>query len=98
MKRTLLLFVALAIAFLALGASVFLIRARRPTSSMPNTPVEPQNTAAAPDSTPRGAVTIDARRQQLIGVRTVPATRTTMAPTIRAVGSVRTAETRLADV
>jgi hypothetical protein len=61
------------------------------SSSPPAKPVEPQ-------VTPRGDVTIDPRRQQLIGVRTVAATRTSLTPTIRAVGSVRAAETRLADV
>src|SRR5204863_6718918 len=54
--------------------------------------------APAPAGTPRGDVTIDPRRQQLIGVRTVSVRRTTLTPTIRTVGEVRTAETRLADV
>src|SRR5207248_8813136 len=48
--------------------------------------------------TPRGPVTIDPRRPQLIGVRTVPAKKTTLTPTIRAAGTVRSAETRLTDV
>ena len=101
MKRTLSFFVVFALVLLALGAGVFLVRARRsaspePMSSAPSAP--PQSSPAAPDATPRGPVTIDARRQQLIGVRTVPAMRTTMAPVIRAVGSVRSAETRMADV
>src|SRR5207248_9527098 len=54
--------------------------------------------AAGPTMTPRGGVTIDPRRQQLIGVRTVPAARATLAQTVRAVGVVRYDETRLADV
>jgi RND family efflux transporter MFP subunit len=43
-------------------------------------------------------VSIDPRRQQLIGVRTVVAKRADLATTIRAVGVVRYDETRLADV
>src|SRR5713101_2255269 len=45
---------------------------------------------ASPEpTTARGPVTIDPRRQQLIGVQTVAATRTTLTPTIRAIGAVR---------
>ncbi|MGH7429858.1 MAG: efflux RND transporter periplasmic adaptor subunit, partial [Candidatus Methylomirabilaceae bacterium] len=43
-------------------------------------------------------MTIDPRRQQLIGVRTVPVKRGTIERTVRAVGLVRYDETRLADV
>jgi RND family efflux transporter MFP subunit len=43
-------------------------------------------------------VSIDARRQQLIGVRTAAATREDLSTTIRAVGVVRSDETRLTDV
>jgi RND family efflux transporter MFP subunit len=50
----------------------------------------------APD--PRAPVTIDARRQQLIGVRTVAAERSPLARTVRTVGVVRYDETRLTDV
>jgi RND family efflux transporter MFP subunit len=53
---------------------------------------------AAPQGTPRGDVAIDPRRQQLMGVRTVAATRAALSPTIRTVGAVRYDETRLADV
>ena len=62
-----------------------------PAAELPKASTEPA-------STQRSGVTIDARRQQLIGVRTVPATKTAATATIRAVGSVRAAETRLADV
>jgi Cu(I)/Ag(I) efflux system membrane fusion protein len=48
--------------------------------------------------TARGEVTIDPRRQQLIGVRTVEAKREVIAPTIRAVGTVRYDERRLAEI
>jgi membrane fusion protein, copper/silver efflux system len=54
--------------------------------------------ASTETGTPRGEVTIDPRRQQLIGVKTVPATRGSVAQTIHAVGLVRYDETRLADI
>jgi RND family efflux transporter MFP subunit len=46
----------------------------------------------------RGDVTIDPRRQQLIGVRTVPVERSRLSREIRTVGLVRFDETRVADV
>ena len=55
-------------------------------------------TRQAPSVTPRGDVTLDVRRQQLIGVRTVAVGRVSVAPVIRAVGTVRLDETRLTDV
>jgi RND family efflux transporter MFP subunit len=60
------------------------------------TPVSSQPSPSAAD--PRAAVTLDLRRQQLIGVRTAPVERAAMAKTIRTVGTVRYDETRLADV
>jgi membrane fusion protein, copper/silver efflux system len=53
---------------------------------------------SSPVTTPRGTVTIDARRQQLIGVRIVPVMRASLARTVRAVGIVRYDETRQSDV
>ena len=47
---------------------------------------------------PRAEVNIDPRRQQLIGVRTAPVERRALTQSIRAVGTVRYDETRLADV
>ncbi len=55
-------------------------------------------TAAAEPGSQRAPVMIDARRQQLIGLRTARAERERLARTIRAVGLVRYDETRLADV
>ena len=99
MKRLLLLFVTLALVLLVAGAGVFLIRAKhRRSASMPSMPATEPQTSPASETTPRGPITIDARRQQLIGVHTVPATKTALTPTIRAVGSVRSAETKIADV
>src|SRR5258705_11380902 len=47
---------------------------------------------------PRGDVTIDARRQQLIGVRVAPVQRMSLSTTVRTTGVVRYDETRQADV
>ena len=49
-------------------------------------------------STARAGITIDPRRQQLIGVRTVPVERRTLTGSVRTVGVVTYDETRLADV
>jgi len=48
--------------------------------------------------TPRGPITIDPRRQQLIGVRTVPVAHERLQQTVRTVGVVRYDETRQADI
>lgn len=55
-------------------------------------------TAVDTAGTPRAEITIDPRRQQLIGVRTVPVERRALTATVRTVGMVRSDETRLADV
>ena len=47
---------------------------------------------------PRVPVTLDARRQQLIGVRTAKAVRMMLSPEVRAVGTVRPDETRQTEV
>ncbi len=51
-----------------------------------------------PAGTPRVAVTLDTRRQQLIGVRTTRAQRVMLTPDVRAVGTVRYDETRLTEI
>jgi membrane fusion protein, copper/silver efflux system len=53
---------------------------------------------AVHSTTPRGDVSIDSRRQQLIGVRTVAAKQSNLAQSVRTVGLVRYDETRQADV
>lgn len=53
---------------------------------------------ASPAGSMRGDVVIDTRRQQLIGVRTVPAEHTSLTRTIRTVGVVRYDETGLVDI
>src|SRR5438309_10770181 len=110
MKRPLLLFVTIGVALLIVGAGIYILRTRRlptcftfsqpaATPAMSDKPVSlSADTAAAPSVTPRGDVTIDPRRQQLIGVRTVPVTRESIGQAVRAVGAVRYNETRLADV
>ncbi len=65
-------------------------------SSMP----DPMPATSEPGAvgSPRAEVNIDPRRQQLIGVRTAPVERRALTKSIRAVGTVRYDETRLADV
>jgi multidrug efflux pump subunit AcrA (membrane-fusion protein) len=110
MKRPFMLFGTIGVVLLVIGAGLLVLRTRRlptfPASSQPaatpamsDKPASPgADTAAAPSATPRGDVTIDPRRQQLIGVRTVPVTRASIGQAVRAVGAVRYNETRLTDV
>jgi len=58
----------------------------------------PSTDSTSFSSTPRVGISIDPRRQQLIGVRTALARRTMLTQQIRLVGLVRADETRLADV
>jgi len=58
----------------------------------------PTAPAAPAGVVPRGDVTIEPQRQQLIGVRLVTATREPMAAVVRTTGVVRYDETRQADV
>ena len=92
---------------LAAGVSVFRIRPswigrlleQSAQHSMPAMPAGGAQAAPpAPPSTAREDVTIDPRRQQLIGVKTVPVTREPLDRTVRAVGAVRYDETKLADI
>ena len=75
-------------------------RDEAPAFSPPTTgnapPVAPPIDAHA--SPPRVPVTLDARRQQLIGVRTARVGRVMVTPEIRAVGTVRADETRQTEV
>ena len=72
-------------------------RASAPSASAPGPPPS-LAAAAAPSTPPRVPVTLDARRQQLIGVRTARATRVMVAPEVRAVGTVRLDERRQTEV
>ena len=58
----------------------------------------PVTSEPAAVGSPRAEVNIDPRRQQLIGVRTAPVEQRVLTKPIRAVGTVRYDETRLADV
>lgn len=109
MRRRLLASAAIVAILLVLAVAVYALRARsgrnpaadgdasgQPMAGMPAGGTPPN--AGEPAATPRGEVTIDPRRQQLIGVRTAPATRAPMQHTLRTVGVVRYNETSLADV
>jgi Cu(I)/Ag(I) efflux system membrane fusion protein/cobalt-zinc-cadmium efflux system membrane fusion protein len=102
---------AVVIAVLALLAvAVYAIRARggqksdAPTEAAGQPPMADMPTGKAPadagkPTTPaRVDVTIDPRRQQLIGVRTAPVTLELMQHALRTVGVVRYDETSLADI
>ena len=93
-RRTLgIILVALVIA----GGSLAAWALRRHVASIAPAAVAAE--APAPvGSTGRGDVVLDTRRQQLIGVRTVAARRTTMAPQIRAAGTITYDETRQAEI
>ena len=97
-KRLLLMSVIVLVVIAAIG--VVVVRQRSTTSqAIATSGHETHSTQAAPEEqTPRGEVALDTRRQQLIGVRTVRVARSTMAPEIRAAGTVAYDETRQADV
>jgi RND family efflux transporter MFP subunit len=107
MKRALLILLAVGVLLLAVGAGVYVVGRRGTTSTstppiaqetMPNIPAGNPAATGAPQTTPRGDVTIDPRRQQLIGVKTVGVARATIDQTVRAAGAVRYDETKQADV
>jgi Cu(I)/Ag(I) efflux system membrane fusion protein/cobalt-zinc-cadmium efflux system membrane fusion protein len=104
--RTLALIVSIAlVVLLAMATTVWVELARRDAAPADRSHVTPMVPSTNGDSMPaptgsvaRGDVTIDARRQQLIGVRTVRAERRQLAREIRTVGLVRYDESRVADV
>ncbi len=110
MRRVLLASTAVLAVLLVLAVAVYAIRSRsgqkpaaqadgssqQPMAGMPTGGAPPK--AGEPAAPSRGDVTIDPRRQQLIGVRTAPVTREPMQRTLRTVGVVRYDETSLADV
>jgi RND family efflux transporter MFP subunit len=108
MKRAPLIVLAVAGLLLAAGAGVYVVRTRVRTSvpvpspavrdATPRVPATSPAATSVPQTTPRGDVTIDPRRQQLIGVKTVPVVRQTVDQTVRATGAVRYDETKQADV
>jgi Cu(I)/Ag(I) efflux system membrane fusion protein len=108
--RTPAVVVVVVVVLLVLAGAVYAIRARTgqpppadgdaasqpPVAGMPDDTAPP--TPGEPATTPRGDVTIDPRRQQLIGVRTAPVTRGPLQHTVRTLGVVRYNETSLADI
>jgi len=97
MSRRLLLIVAA----LTIGASVALTVARgwRPSFDAVGTAGHDSHaTQSEEETTPRADVSLDTRRQQLIGVRTVRVAHAVMAPEIRAAGTVTYDETRQVEV
>jgi RND family efflux transporter MFP subunit len=108
MKRALILFVGLTIVLVALGGAIYGVRLWKVRTSASHTasavasvtenPTTDMATNPAIPATARGTVTIDARRQQLIGVQIVPVARASLAQPVRAVGVVRYDETRQSDV
>jgi Cu(I)/Ag(I) efflux system membrane fusion protein len=105
MKRALTPFLVLGVILLTVAAGVYAFRMRASktatvatASSTQSAPPTQQKPSEPPPSTPRGEVTIDSRRQQLIGVSTVPVTRASLEQAIRAAGTVRYDETRQADI
>jgi len=110
MRRLIYLAVALAAVVLLVAAGVYATRSRSSRAraaqadtaahqTMPSMPApDAQPATAAPAGTPRGPITIDPRRQQLIGVKTVPVTHAAVQQIVRTVGVVRYDETRQADI
>jgi multidrug efflux pump subunit AcrA (membrane-fusion protein) len=97
MSRRLLLIVAA----LTIGASVAFMVARgwRPSLATVGTSGHDSHaTQSEEDATPRAEVSLDIRRQQLIGVRTVRVAHAVMATEIRAAGTVNYDETRQVEV
>jgi len=97
MSRRLLLVVGA----LTISASVALSVARgwRPSLAVVATSGHDSHTSQSEeDTTPRADVSLDTRRQQLIGVRTVRVAHAVMAPQIRAAGTVTYDETRQVEV
>lgn len=110
MTRRLLLIIGLVVIVALLGAALAFtdigMRLRGGDRDVVATTGAPASTTASPPSDDhpmtavpaRGEVTIDPRRQQLIGVRIVPVRKTSLGDEIRAAGVVRFDETRQAEI
>src|SRR5689334_10256533 len=86
---------------LTISAAVTLTVARswRPSPTAVGTSGHDSHTSQSEeDTTPRADVSLDTRRQQLIGVRTVRVAHAAIAPHIRAAGTVTYDETRQVEV
>lgn len=86
------------------AAGGYATRGRWLTRAAPSPPSSAESMRVDPPGTrdvrtpPRGDVTLDLRRQQLIGVRTIAVSRAVLQEQIRALGTVRYDERRLTDV
>ncbi len=108
MKRALSIFFVVAAVLLGAGAGVYVVRTRTARSApsasptvqeaTPNMPAAGPATTRAAQPASRGDVTIDSRRQQLIGVKTVAVVRQSVGQNVRATGAVTYDETKQADV
>jgi Cu(I)/Ag(I) efflux system membrane fusion protein/cobalt-zinc-cadmium efflux system membrane fusion protein len=103
-RRSLIAAIVLVV-LVVVAAALYAIRDRLPLRSrghaaMVTTAPPPPSSApeAQTDAPPRGDVTIDPQRQQLIGVRLASVTREPIAGSVRTTGVVRYDETRMADV
>jgi Cu(I)/Ag(I) efflux system membrane fusion protein len=74
------------------------VRLKPNTTSDTTVRLKPDTTFDIAAATPRAGVSIDARRQQLMGVRTAPAMRVSLTQTIRTTGNVRANESRQTDI
>jgi RND family efflux transporter MFP subunit len=87
----------------ALAAVMYALRSRQPAPAEHQATTTASRVGDTTDATARpivarGDVTIDAHRQQLLGVRVSPVTRESMATTVRTTGIVKYDETRLTDL
>jgi multidrug efflux pump subunit AcrA (membrane-fusion protein) len=95
-KRLLLIVAALTI---VAGVAMMVARGWRPSLANVGTSGHGRHAAQSEeDATPRADVSLDARRQQLIGVRTSRVAHAVMAPEIRAAATVTYDETRQVEV
>jgi membrane fusion protein, copper/silver efflux system len=92
--------IAVAAIGVAGGLSAVRNRLREPSHDHAATTAAAAAPVAAVDASgpPRGEVTIDGRRRQLIGVRLATVTRERLRAVVRTTGTVRYDETRMADV
>jgi RND family efflux transporter MFP subunit len=97
MRRSLLVVTALLVAAAAMAIVLALRWPRGPTSRLAAPAAETAG-GAETDKTTRADVTLDTRRQQLIGVRVVTVRRATLSPQIRAAATVTGDETRQAEI
>ena len=90
----------LIVAALTIGVAVVITVARgwRPSLAVGTSGHDSHSTQSEEDATPRADVSLDTRRQQLIGVRTVRVAHAPMATEIRAAGTVTYDETRQVEV